>query len=145
MNYLIYWRDYEPNILDGRTDGWYSNSRTMAGVQPGERLWLVTAGRNIDHEDRAAAFLVAVWTADLVLPNPGDELYPEDEYRYMVTVTSQKWEFYGKPKPPIHVDPVLRPAGADKTISIGRFLQGPRPMPDHDPRLSGLRSAAGIS
>jgi hypothetical protein len=41
----------------------------------------------------------------------------------------------------VAVDHILRPAGRDKAVSIGRFLQGPRKLSDEKVRL--MRAAAG--
>jgi len=136
---LIYWRDFERNVADGRVHAWYSNSNMLAGLEPGDRLWMVTSGANTGNAARQAGFLVAIWEVAKVVENPNDDpTYLRDDYRYRVICDREKAVEFAQP---ILVDHLLRPEGRDKTISIGTFLQGPRKLSEQKVRL--LRAAAG--
>jgi hypothetical protein len=69
---LVYWRDYRENAA-AHYAGWHSNARLLANLQPGDRLWMVTAGRNLGHEAEQAGFLVPIWQVKQAVPNPGDQ------------------------------------------------------------------------
>lgn len=136
---LVYWRDYRWNIDENRVHGWYSNARLLGGVTEGDRIWLVTSGKNVGHDAKQAGFLVAIWTVREVVENSGDDpAYPADQYRFVAWADSDEAITFADPVP---VDHILRPHGRDKTVSIGRFLQGPRRLNDNTVRL--LRAAAG--
>jgi hypothetical protein len=135
---LIYWRDYRKNA-SGPVAGWHSNSQLLAKLHPGDRLWMVTSGKNLGQDAEQAGFLVAVWQVEQVVENPGDDpSYPHDEFRYRIV--SNHGESIAL-KEPVPVDHVLRPARGNKGVSIGRYLQGPRRLDDQTVRL--LRAAAG--
>lgn len=135
---LIYWRDYRKNSA-GPVVGWHSNSQLLGKLLPGDRLCLVTSGKSLGHEAEQAGFLVAVWQVAAAVENPGDDpAYPQDKYRYRVVADPQHSTSFADPVP---VDHILRPAGRDRAVSIGRFLQGPRKIDEQKVRL--LRAAAG--
>ena len=143
---LIYWRDYRQNwvyqLVEERSFYWHTNARLFEEATPGDRLWFVTAGKNIAHVDmnaQQAGFLVGVWQVAKVTANPGDDpAYPQGNYRYrVVTDASASFLF----DVPVHIDHIVRPVGRDSSIAIGRFLQGPRKLRDETVRE--LRSAAG--
>jgi len=146
IDVLIYWRDYRQNWTSQSDEGdalyWHSNARMFEQLEAGDRLWLVTAGRNIDgfgDEAPQVGFLVGVWPVQRVIANPGDDpTYPSGTYRYRVVADASASMLFDEP---VLVDQILRPPGRDKTMPIGRFLQGPRRLKDDKVRL--LRSAAG--
>jgi len=140
---LVYWRDYKQNGIRQhaaeRAWYWHSNSKVLGELQPGDRLWLVTSGENVQAEATQAGFLVAIWQVKEVLENPGDDpAYPMDDYRYRIVADSTQSI---KRDDPVIVDHLLRPEGRNREVSIGRFLQGPRKISDEKVRL--LRAAAG--
>jgi hypothetical protein len=138
---LVYWRDYKKNPAEasGGTCRWHSNARMFAELHAGDRLWMVTSGKNLGQEAEQAGFLVAAWQVREVAANPGDDpAYPSDRYRYRVVADATASIPFDEP---VLVDHIVRPAGCDRAAAIGRFLQGPRRLKDETVRL--LRSAAG--
>ncbi len=135
---LIYWRDYQKNAA-AHFAGWHSNSRLLGNLQPGDRLWMVTAGRNLGQEAEQAGFLVAIWQVKQAVPNPSDDpAYPSEKYRYRVVADHEHSTSFAQPVP---VDHILRPIGRDRAVSIGTFLQGPRKI--NGEKFRQLRAAAG--
>jgi hypothetical protein len=140
---LVYWRDYKQNWIrqhaGERAWYWHSNSKVLGELQPGDCLWLVTSGENVQAESTQAGFLGAIWKVKEVLENPGDDpAYPKDDYRYRIVADSAE-SF--RLDDPVVVDHLLRPEGRDRGASIGRVLQGPRKLSGEKVRL--LRAAAG--
>jgi hypothetical protein len=140
---LIYWRDFKRNqereLAGEPISHWHSNSKVLGVLQPGDRLWFVTSGKNVGQDAKQAGFLVAVWKVKEVIANPGDDPdYPKDDYRYRVVADESESPTLEDPVP---VDHLLRPEGRDKTVSIGRFVQGPRKLSNEKVRL--LRAASG--
>ena len=73
---LIYWRDYRKNTTE-QYACWHSNSQLLGRLMPGDRMWMVTSGKNLGHEAEQAGYLVAVWQVAQAVPNPGDDpAYP---------------------------------------------------------------------
>jgi hypothetical protein len=135
---LIYWRDYRKNAA-GQFAGWHSNSQLLGKLLPGDRMWMVTSGKALQHEAEQAGFLVAVWQVAEAVENPGDDpVYPTDRYRYRIVPNEGESVTLNEP---VAVDHILRPARGSKAISIGRYLQGPRKLNETTVRL--LRAAAG--
>jgi len=140
---LVYWRDYAANWAEpvGAEQAyyWHSSARCIAELLPGGRLWMVTSGRELRQDAQQAAFLVGVWAVREVVENPDDyPAYPAAGYEHRVIADPAASIMLTEPVP---VDHILRPAGADRAMSIGRFLQGPRKLTDEKIRL--LRAAAG--
>jgi len=140
---LLYWRDYRRNWADQFAGGclyyWHTNATKMLELNAGDRLWLVTSGKSIGHEAEQAGFLVGIWQVREVFDNPADDpVYPPDAYKYRIVADPTASVMFDEPIP---VDHLLRPTGADKAVSIGRFLQGPRKLREEKVRL--LKSAAG--
>lgn len=140
---LIYWRDYAANwayqFAEERAFYWHSSAKCVAELQPGDRMWMVTSGRELRQEAEQAAFLVGVWAVRDVIDNPDvDPAYAAESYRKRVVADPSASVMLADPIP---VDHILRPAGRDRAASIGRFLQGPRVLSDEKRRL--LRAAAG--
>jgi hypothetical protein len=137
---LIYWRDYRKNS-ERPLWNWNTNSRLLAGLQPGDRLWFVTSGKILRQDPEQAGFLVAVWAVREVIPNPGDDpAYPVEAYRFRVEADAAQEVPMCEPVP---VDHILRPHDRDQETSIGRFLQGPRKLKAAKVRL--LEVAAGLA
>ena len=142
-NVLIYWRDYAANwayqFSGDRAFFWHSSAKCIAELQPGDRMWMVTSGKGLREDAEQAAYLVGVWAVREVIDNPDDDpAYPTDDYRKRVVADPSGSVMLADP---VQVDHILRPAGRDRAVSIGRFLQGPRVLTDEKKRL--LRAAAG--
>jgi len=138
---LIYWRDYKKNQAQaGGGFRWHSGARMFGELHAGDRLWLVTSGKNLGSGEAAqAGFLVGVWQVREVVPNPDDDVaYPSDPYRYRVVAEPSASLLFDEP---VLVDHIVRPVGRDRAAPIGKFLQGPRRLKDEKVRL--LRAAAG--
>jgi hypothetical protein len=136
---MIYWRDYRRNVEEDRVHGWFSNSSLLGRLRSGDRLWMVTSGTNVGRKAKQAGFLVGIWTVEKVVENAGyDPACPRATYRFVASADADKSVNFEEP---VLVDHILRPAGRDKSVSIGRFLQGPRKLTDEKLRL--LRAAAG--
>jgi hypothetical protein len=69
---LVYWKDYQPKTARGACLHWHSNHRMFGDLLPGDRLWVVTSGKSLGHEDENAGYLVALWPVAHVMQNPGD-------------------------------------------------------------------------
>lgn len=135
---LIYWRDYRKNAT-GQYAGWHSNAQLLGKLTPGDRMWMVTSGKALQHEAEQAGFLVAVWQVAVAVENPGDDpAYPTDRYRFRIVPNEGESITLNDP---VLVDHILRPVRASKGVSIGRYLQGPRKLDKTTIRL--LRAAAG--
>ena len=143
---LIYWRDYRPNTEGAFVAGclfrWHSNARLLADLVAGDRLWLVTAGKNLDEHRKDApqvGFLVGIWQVRRVVTNPDDDpQYPSGRYRFRLVADETASLVLDEP---VAVDHIVRPAGRDRVAPIGKYLQGPRKLKDNRVRL--LRAAAG--
>ena len=140
---LVYWRDYRENLarrLAGEAVAyWHSNSQLLGKLTEGDQLWMVTSGAAARAEPKEAAFLVAIWQVAEAVENPGDDPdYPAAQYRHRVMADSEDSVWFGEPVP---VDHILRPDKWDRSMPIGRLLQGPRRISGEKLRL--LRAAAG--
>jgi hypothetical protein len=140
---LLYWRDYKKNWIEQPTGEyayyWHTNANKMLELHPGDKLWLITSGKNVGSEAIQAGFLVGIWQVKYVVENPDDDpAYPKGEYKYRIAAEASASVMFDEP---VMVDHIVRPAGSDKTVSIGRFLQGPRKIKEEKVRL--LKSAAG--
>ena len=146
MDFLVYWTNYDADaaarVHKAGSLRWHSSARSIETTSPGDRLWIVTSGRRLsDHRKSTpqAAFLVGVWTVRQVVRNPGDDpAYSTRRARYRVIADASASITL---HPPVFVDHVIRPRGADKAISIGKFLYGARKIENGTVRM--LRSAAG--
>jgi len=138
---LIYWRDYKKNQAEANVAfRWHSSARMFGELHAGDRLWLVTSGKNLGNgEAPQAGFLVGVWQVREVVPNSGDDpAYPPDQYEHRVVADASASMLFDEP---VLVDHIVRPAGCDRAKAIGSFLQGPRKLKDEKVRL--LKAAAG--
>lgn len=143
LDVLMYWRDYRLNWADQSASDypyyWHTNAKKMLELNAGDRLWLVTSGKNINYEAEQAGFLVGIWQVREVVENPADDpVYPPDVYNYRIVADPTASVMFDDP---VAVDHILRPPGRDKAVSIGRFLQGPRRLREDKVRM--LKSAAG--
>lgn len=143
MDVLFYWRDYRQNWIRQFADEyayyWHTNARKMLELEAGDKLWLAASGKNIGHDISQAGFLVGVWQVREVIGNPGDEpSYPRNDYKYRIVAEPTASIMFDEA---IAVDHILRPPGRDKTVSIGRYLQGPRKLKDE--KVRQLREIAG--
>lgn len=143
LDILFYWRDYKQNwrgqFSADNAYYWYTNSKKMAEVHAGDKLWFVTSGRNIGHTTKQAGFLLANWQVRDVVINPGDDpAYPAVEYRYRIVADPSASITFEEAIP---VDHLLRPAGKDRSIGIGRFLQRPKVLSEENVRA--LKEACG--
>jgi hypothetical protein len=129
MDVLAYWTDYSAGssaeISATGTLRWHSSARSIETTSPGDRLWIVTSGRRLSEHRKStpqAAFLVGVWNVREVVRNPGDDpAYSARRAKYRVIADASASIML---QPPVFVDHVIRPRGADKGISIGKFLYG---------------------
>ena len=113
----------------------------MLELHAGDKLWLITSGKNVSSKAVQAGFLVGIWQVRDVVENPGDDpAYPKSEYKYRIIAEPSASVMFDEP---VMVDHNVRSADSDKAVSIGRFLQGPRKLKEEKVRL--LKSAAGPS
>jgi len=116
---LLYWRDYKKNwgnqSNEEHTYYWHTNAKKMLELQAGDKLWLVTCGKNVGSEVVQAGFLVGIWQVKDVMNNPGDDpAYPRSEYKYRIVAEPTASIMFEEP---IAVDHILRPSGRDKAVS----------------------------
>jgi hypothetical protein len=140
---LLYWRDYKKNWAEQPSGEygyyWHTNANKMLELHPGDKLWLITSGKNVSGEAIHAGFLVGIWQVREVVENPGDDpAYPKNEYKYRISAEPSASVMFDEP---VIVDHIVRPVDSDKAVSIGRFLQGPRKLKEEMLRL--LKSTAG--
>ncbi len=66
---MVYWKDYRPNAATNANEPlhWHSNSAALGDLIAGDRLWVVTSGKSLNHEQERAGFLVAVWVVERVI------------------------------------------------------------------------------
>ena len=136
---MVYDKDYRPETAQAKTPCWHSNHRVFGDLLPGDRLWVVTSGKRVGRQDGNAGYLVAVWPVAQVIQNPGDDPdYPARKYQHRVVVNEAEAINLDDP---VCVDTIVRGAGFDKEISVGRFLRGPRRLSDE--KVRQLRTVAG--
>jgi hypothetical protein len=139
MDVVVYDKHYRYDPAQSQTLCWHSNHRVFGDLLPGDRLWVITSGKSLGRDDASAGYLVAVWPVTQVMPNPGDDPdYPARKYQHRVLVNEVEAMHLDQP---VCIDHVIRAEGADKQISVGRFLRGPRRLSDE--KIRQLRSAAG--
>jgi hypothetical protein len=74
-----------------------------------------------------------------VVKNPGDDpQYPARRYEHRVLVNETEAIQLDEP---VCVDHIIRGTGYDSSISVGRFLRGPRRLTNE--KVQQLRNAAG--
>lgn len=136
---LVYDKEYRHHESQSEQLCWHSNHRVFADLVPGDRLWVVTSGKALEHEDKSGGYLVAMWPVAQITENPDDDPeYPSRKFGYRVLVNETEAIHLDQP---VCVDHVIRGEGYDQGVSIGRFLRGPRRLSDK--KVRQLRSAAG--
>ena len=138
---MVYCRDHQPNAAANAKEPlhWHSNSAALGDLIAGDRLWVVTSGKSLNHEQERAGFLVAVWVVERVIENPGDDpAFPSRKYGYRIIGDETESIELDEP---VNVDHVIRSDKFDDTVAVGRFLRGPRRLNDQRVRL--MRAAAG--
>jgi len=143
VDFLLYWRDYKKNWDNQSNEEhayyWHTNAKKMLELHAGDKLWLVTSGKNVGSKAVQAGFLVGIWQVREVASNPGDDPdYSRQNYKYRIVADPTASIMFDNP---VSVDGILRPAGRDKSVSIGRFLQGPRVLKDE--KVRGLKELVG--
>ena len=60
LDILFYWRDYKKNWVDDCNNEypyyWHTNAKKMLELHAGDKLWLVTCGKNVGSEVVQAGF-----------------------------------------------------------------------------------------
>lgn len=136
---LVYDKDYRFQKAKGGVLKWHSNHRVFADLLPGDRLWVVTSGKSLGREEESAGYLVATWTIQQVVKNPGDDPeFPAAKFGHRILVRQAEAIALDDA---VCVDHIIRGEGYDQNVSVGRFLRGPRRLSDEKVRL--LRIAAG--
>jgi len=136
---IVYDKDRRPDEAQGRPPCWHSNHRLFADLLPGDRLWVITAGKSLGRPDQSAGYLVGMWPIVGVIENPGDDpKYPAPKYQHRVLISETEAIHLDEP---VCVDHLIRGEGYDNQIPIGRFLRGPRRLTDE--KVRQLRAAAG--
>jgi hypothetical protein len=136
---LVYDKDYRFQQAEAGCLHWHSNHRVFADLLPGDRLWVVTSGRSLGREDESAGYLVAMSPIQQVVENPGDDPeFPARKFGHRILVNQTEALQLDQP---VCVDHIIRGEGYDQSISVGRFLRGPRRLSDQ--KVRQLFSAAG--
>ena len=139
MDVVVYDKEYRHKAAHGEQLCWHSNHRVFVDLMPGGRLWVVTSGGALGREDKSAGYLVAMWPVAQVIENPDDEPeYPARKFGHRILVNQPEAICLDQP---VCIDHIIRGEGYDKSISIGRFLRGPRRLSNE--KVRQLRSAAG--
>ena len=139
MDVVVYDKAYRHKAAHGEQLCWHSNHRVFVDLMPGGRLWVVTSGGALGREDKSAGYLVAMWPVAQVIENPDDEPeYPARKFGHRILVNQPEAICLDQP---VCIDHVIRGEGYDTSISIGRFLRGPRRLSNE--KVRQLRSAAG--
>lgn len=139
MDIVVYDKEYRYGAVHSEQLCWHSNHRIFADLVPGDRLWLVTSGKALEREDTSAGYLVAMWPVAGVIENPDDNPeYPARKFAHRILVNQTEAIHLDQP---VCVDHIIRGEGYDRSVSVGRFLRGPRRLTDE--KVRQLRSAAG--
>lgn len=125
---LVYWRDCrrnrESDLSTGGLRMWHSSSRLIGGLEPGDRLWLISSGQSLGAGAIHRGYLVEVWGVEQVQSNTGESPdYPRERYAHRVVA---RLDPELTPPAPRDVDAIIRPAHSPGEAPIGRLLQGPR-------------------
>jgi hypothetical protein len=136
---LVYDKDYRFQKAEGGVLKWHSNHRVFADLLPGDRLWVITSGKSLGREDESAGYLVAMWPIQQIIENPGDDPeFPARKIGHRILVNEAEAIHLDQP---VRVDHIIRGKGYDHSVSIGRFLRGPRRLSAE--KVRQLRTAAG--
>jgi len=138
---LVYDKDYRFQKAEGGVLKWHSNHRVFAGLLPGDRLWVITSGKSLGREDESAGYLVAMWPIQQIIENPDDDPeFPARKFGHRIVVNQTEALQLDQP---VCVDPLIRGEGYDQSVSVGRFLRGPRKLSNE--RVRQLMAVAGGS
>ena len=136
---LVYRPDYSKSPANEDAARWHSNHRIFSDLLPGDRLWVMTSGKNLGLPDQSAGYLVGMWPVAAIIENPGDNPdYPAPKYQHRVLVSETEAIHLDEP---VCVDHLIRGEGYDSQIPIGRFLRGPRRLTDKKVRRLGMGGA----
>jgi hypothetical protein len=125
---LVYDKDYRFQQAERDVLKWHSNHRVFADLLPGDRLWVITSGKSLGREDQSAGYLVAMWPIQHIVENPGDDPeFPSRKFGHRILVNPAEALHLNEP---VCVDHIIRGEGYDQSVSIGRFLRGPRKLTD---------------
>ena len=134
-DFAIYWKNYSQDIRNcafGPSNplaDWRSNSdRLHKQLKLGARLWFFAAGESCNGNIGTAAYLVNVFRVREVVDNSGDDPeYPTEEFRYTIWSEPDGCVWIS---PPAMADQIVRPAGHQIEVHIGKLMQGPRRLPE---------------
>ncbi len=136
---LVYDKDYRFQKAEGGCLKWHSNHRVFVDLLPGDRLWVITSGKSLGRADESAGYLVAMWPIQQIVQNPDDDPeFPARKFGHRILVNQTEALQLDQP---VCVDSLIRGAGFEKSVSVGRFLRGPRRLSDD--KVRRLLSAAG--
>lgn len=136
---LVYDTEYRFAKTDLDCRRWHSNHRLFAELLPGDRLWVVTSGKSLGRQDESAGYLIAMWPILQIVENPGDDPeFPARKFAHRIVVNQTEALRLDQP---VCVDHIIRGEGYDQSVSVGRFLRGPRRLCDE--KVRQLRTAAG--
>lgn len=116
-NYGVYWAYFKRERENWPVTSWLVGSGSrLAHVEPGDRLWLMTSGQLAQMDQDNLGFLVEVLEVQAV------EDINEEKFKFRIVGTASRCIAID---PPMLVDGVVRPDGADAERSIGTFWQAP--------------------
>lgn len=133
VDFGVYWPFFSNRDEDWPVDGWrVGKGSRLAVVSAGDRLWLFTSGKKCkkklegegfanDTVAEAAAYLVQILTAKSIESNT-DGVF---DFLINANVTCSPRVF-----PPLLIDQLVRPEGADATVPIGTLRQAPWKLRD---------------
>jgi hypothetical protein len=128
VDFGVYWPFFSKRDEDWPVDGWrVGKGSRLAAVSAGDRLWLFTSGKKCkqkvegegfahDAIAEAAAYLTQILTVKNIEPDCADGFDVLINANVMCSP---------KVFPPLLIDHLVRPEGADATVSIGTFRQAP--------------------
>jgi hypothetical protein len=128
VDFGVYWPFFSKRDEDWPVDGWrIGRGSRLADLSAGDRLWLFTSGKKCkkkiegegfadDAIAEAAAYLTQILTVKDIEPDS------VGQFDLLINANSKC-----SPKvcPPLLIDHLVRPEGADATVSIGKFRQAP--------------------
>jgi hypothetical protein len=128
-DFAFYWKNFarEAKAGDWPVAAWYSNDdHVTKNMNPGDRVWLFTAGDACHLPEAKAAYLVEVFRVQKSIKNSDeDKAYPAREFHFMLVA---KPDGVHKIDPPLLVDAIMRPEGHSPEEHIGQLLQKPRKL-----------------
>ena len=67
---LVYSPEYCMDTMERLPLLWHSNHRVFSDLLPGDRLWVITSGKNLGRVDQSAGYLVGMWPVAALIENP---------------------------------------------------------------------------